>query len=107
MAIMIMNTEQFNKSVQGGGPVLVEFMAPWCVYCRRIAPALEKLAGQYGGELPIGQVNIDDEPKLAEQERIELVPTFVLYRNGQALGSITAPDSKAKIEAFIQEHLDK
>lgn len=107
MAIMNMNAEQFSLNMQGDKPVLVEFMAPWCVYCRRIAPALGKVAAQYGNQLIFGQVNIDDEPHLAEQERIEVVPTFVLYRNGQAIGSMVAPDSKAKIEEFLQENLSK
>lgn len=86
-------------------PVLVEFWAPWCSYCRRIAPALKKVAEQYRDTLVVGQVNIDDEPLLANQEQIEVIPTMVLYRDGKALGSIVAPESKAAIEAFIRESL--
>lgn len=84
----------------------MEFWAPWCVYCRRIAPALDKIAEQYSGSLTVGQVNIDDEPQLAQKENIEVVPALLLYRNGQKLGSITAPASKAAIEAFLKEHLN-
>ena len=82
-------------------PVLVEFWAPWCVYCRRIAPALDKLA-----DLVVGQVNIDEQPLLAAKEQIEVIPTLILYKNGEALGSIVAPDSKARIEEFIKETLN-
>ena len=70
-------------------------------------PALQKVAEQYSDRLFIGQVDIDEEPALAQQEQIEVVPTFVLYRDGQALGSMTAPNSKAEIEAFLEEHLGK
>ena len=42
---------------------------------------------------------------IAEQEKIELVPTLVIYQNGAALGSIVAPESKAKIDAFIAQTL--
>ena len=107
MAMMNMNVEQFNLNTQGKSPALVEFMAPWCVYCRRIAPALGKVAEQYGGGLIFAQVNIDKEPGLARQERIEVAPTFVLYRGGQAVGSMVAPDSKGQIEAFLQAHLGR
>lgn len=104
--MIAMNAERFNQSINEGSlPVLVEFWAPWCVYCRRIAPALSKLAGQYEAELIVGQVNIDEEPLLAQKEQIEVIPTLVLYRNGQALGSIVAPESKAKIEEFIRDTL--
>lgn len=103
--MMKMNQKVFEEQVLAGNkPVLVEFWAPWCVYCRRIAPALEKLAQQQEN-LIIGQVNIDEEPLLANREHIEVIPTFVLYENGQALGSIVAPESKARIEEFIRETL--
>lgn len=100
-----MNRKNFDKAMQGDRPVLVEFWAPWCVYCRRIIPALEKIAQQNEGVLEIGKINIDDEPKLAAQENIEVIPTLVLYRGGKALGSVVAPESKASIEAFINETL--
>jgi thioredoxin len=86
-------------------PVLVEFWAPWCVYCRRIAPALDKLADQRS-DLVVGQINIDEHPLLAAKEQIEVIPTLILYKNGEALGSIVAPESKARIEEFIEETLN-
>lgn len=104
--MIAMNTELFNKHIsEGSQPVLVDFWAPWCVYCRRIAPAMEKVAQQYEGTVTVAQVNIDDEPLLAQKEHIEVIPTLVLYKDGKALGSIVAPESKAKIEEFLREHL--
>lgn len=104
--MMTMNMELFNKHVmEENAPVLVEFWAPWCVYCRRIIPAMEKIAQQYEGKLLVAQVNIDEVPALAQKEKIEVIPTLVLYQNGEALGSIVAPDSKARIEEFILDTL--
>lgn len=104
--MIAMNTELYNQHVlQGSVPVLVEYWAPWCVYCRRITPALKKIAQQFEGTLVVGQVNIDEEPLLAAKERIEVIPTLILYQNGEALGSIVAPESKARIEEFIRETL--
>ena len=104
--MIAMNTELFNQYVrEGNKPVLVEFWAPWCVYCRRIGPAFDKIGQQYGSRLTVAKVNIDEEPLLANQERIEVIPTLVLYQGGQALGSIVAPESKARIEEFIFENL--
>ena len=103
--MIAVNQEVFNKLAQEEKPVLVDFWAPWCVYCRRIAPALERLAEQRE-DVIVGKVNIDEEPQLALQERIEVIPTLILYKNGKALGSIVAPESKAQIEAFIAQTLE-
>jgi thioredoxin len=106
MSAIEMNNELFENKVLGGNePVLVEFWAPWCVYCRRIAPALDKVAQQYAGKVMVAKVNIDDEPLLAAREQIEVIPTLIIYQNGQALGSIVAPESKARIDDFILENL--
>ena len=100
-----MNKMQFDQKVMEEQPVLVEFWAPWCVYCRRIGPALERISREQAGSVIVGKVNIDDEPALAHIEQIEVVPTLILYQNRQALGSIVAPESKAKIDEFIRETL--
>lgn len=106
MTVMELDQNRFTELVNHGEkPVLVDFWAPWCVYCRRIAPAYEKIAQQYADRLVVAKVNIDDVPDLARQERIEVIPTLVLYHKGEALGSIVAPESKARIDEFLAEHL--
>ena len=105
MSILNMNAESYRKYTQAEQPVLVEFSAPWCVYCRRLAPALESVAEEYRDTLVFGAVNIDDDPELAQSEKIEVVPTLLIYQNGQVLGSIVAPESRAQLVAFIEETL--
>ena len=105
--MIAMNHTIFEKlAVQADQPVLVEFHAPWCVYCRRISPAMERIEQQFSQHLALAHVNIDDEPDLARIEQIEVVPTLVIYHKGHALNSIVAPDSKARIEEFIRDTLD-
>jgi thioredoxin len=104
MAAMNINAKQYEELILGSKPVLVDFWAPWCTYCRRIDPVISKLADSREDVL-IVKVNIDDEPELASQERIEVIPTLVVYKEGFEMGSIVAPESKARIEEFLAEAL--
>ena len=103
--MITMNEKLYKEAMEGNKPVLIEYWAPWCVYCRRIAPAMKQLA-ERRADLLIGQVNIDDHPELAKLEQIEVIPTLVLYEKGEALGSIVAPESRSRIEEFLADYLD-
>ncbi len=102
---MNLNEKQFRDLMTEGKTLLVDYWAPWCSHCRRISGAYDKVAEQNEGRLIVAKVNIDEEPRLAEQERIEVIPTLVLYRGGKAIDSMVAPSSKAMIDAFLQKTL--
>ena len=106
MSMIKITGDNFKANVlEGYKPALVEFSAPWCTYCRRISPAMKKVAEQYADTMLTGEINIDEQEALAEEYKVEVIPTLMIFKDGKMLGSIVAPDSKAKIDAFIAEHL--
>ena len=105
MAAINLNEKEFNDNIQAGKVMLVDYWAPWCGYCRRIGPAYEKVAQEQGNRLIVAKLNIDEAPLVAAAEQIEVIPTLVLYRDGKAIASMVAPESKAAIDAFLQENL--
>lgn len=100
------HAELFSQAMQGDKPVLVDFWAPWCVYCRRLAPAFEAVAREREGEILVGKVNVDEQPALSQTAKVELLPTLVVYRAGVEVDRIVAPQSKAAIDAFLQRALE-
>lgn len=87
MEMITVTQENFEKQVlHSGRPVMVDFWAPWCVYCRRIAPAVGQLADEQGERLGVGKINIDEQPALAGQFQVETIPTLMLFREGKAIG---------------------
>lgn len=104
MAIITVTTENFEELTGGATPVLVDFWAPWCGYCRRLAPAVDQVAEDYDGRLTVGKINIDEQPALAERFQVETIPTLMLFREGKALASVVAPESRAQVTAWLKEN---
>lgn len=105
MAAMQINNTQFQQWMQEGKTILVDYWAPWCGYCRRIGPAYDKIAEEYGDRLVVAKVNIDEEPQLTEAQGVEVIPTLILYKDGKTVNRVVAPKSKAAIDQFLQEGL--
>jgi thioredoxin 1 len=105
MSVTTIGKANFEKEVlQSDLPVIVDFWAPWCGYCRRLSPVVDQLDGAYEGRLVIGKINIDDEPELAEKYAVETIPTLMLFQKGKEPAVIIAPQSRGQVTEWLKEN---
>ncbi|MXQ72556.1 thioredoxin fold domain-containing protein [Clostridiaceae bacterium DONG20-135] len=102
MSLITVTKDNVNEVTESAA-VVVEFWAPWCGYCKRLAPVLKQLAQTYEKDLDILQVNIDDFEALAEEYGIETIPTLVVMRQGKAGKLLIAPQAKTLIIDWLKE----
>jgi thioredoxin len=79
-----LTADAFEAEVtQATSPVVVDFYATWCGPCKIQAPILDRMAGEYDGRVKFLQVDVDKEPKLAEQFGIRSIPTLLVFNGGE------------------------
>jgi len=82
-------------------PVLVDFWAPWCGPCKQLTPLLEKLVRAAKGKVRLIKINIDQNPELAQQLRIQSVPTVYAFLGGQPVTGFAGAQPESQVKALI------
>jgi thioredoxin 1 len=94
----------FEQDVVGASEaVLVDFWAPWCGPCKRVAPALEELAQKLEGKLKVAKMNVDENPSVPAQLGVRSIPTLVIYKEGKVVDTRVGALSLEELEGFVSQ----
>jgi thioredoxin 2 len=97
--------ETFAIEAKAAPAVLVDLWAPWCGPCRFVSPILEQLAAEYPGRLKVVKVNVDDNPRLAQQFDARSIPTMVVLQDGRVVDRIVGAMPKADLTVRLSPFL--
>src|ERR1700748_839617 len=84
-------------------PVIVDFWAPWCGPCKTLGPSLEAAVDAAGGAVKLVKVNIDENPEIAQQLRIQSIPTVYAFKNGQPVDGFMGALPDSQMKAFVAQ----
>jgi putative thioredoxin len=83
-------------------PVIVDFWAPWCGPCRQLTPTLEKAVQAAQGAVALVKINIDENPRIAGQLRVQSIPAVYAFSGGQPVDGFMGALPESQVKAFIQ-----
>jgi thioredoxin 1 len=98
--------DNFEKTIADSDtPVLVDFWAEWCPPCHMIAPVLEAIASEYDGKIKITKLDVDYNPRTAQQFGVQSIPTMIVFKGGKAVDRLVGFMPKARLLEKLTPHM--
>lgn len=101
---MIVTDEKFDEVIKSNGLILIDFWAEWCGPCKMVSPILEEISKEFG--LPVGKLNVDENPGKSQEYSVQSIPTMVLFRDGKPVHTVLGAMPKHKLLKELAEWLN-
>ena len=100
-----LNGQEFAEEAMKAPVAVVDFNATWCGPCRMLAPVLEDISEKYAGKVSFFSVDVDEEPGLAMQYRVNSVPCLILLKDGEFTDQSVGFRPEGQLTAWIDSNL--
>uniref|UniRef100_A0A672RRR6 Protein disulfide-isomerase n=1 Tax=Sinocyclocheilus grahami TaxID=75366 RepID=A0A672RRR6_SINGR len=101
--VLELGDSDFERSAAVHETLLVEFFAPWCGHCQRLAPEYEAAATKLKGTLPLAKVDCTVSSETCERFGVSGYPTLKIFRNGEEAGSYDGPRTADGIVSYMKK----
>jgi thioredoxin 1 len=101
MATAVTDQSFETEVLKSDKPVIVDFWAEWCGPCHAVAPVLDKIVDEKGGDLKLVKVNIDEQPALAARFGVQSIPTMILFKDGEPAAAAIGAQPKPALERAL------
>ena len=103
--LKLTDAEFENQVIKSEKPILVDYWAEWCGPCKMIAPVLEEVATELSDKVLIGKLNVDENTQTPPKYGIRGIPTLMLFKNGEVVGTQVGAISKSDLVNFIENNI--
>ncbi|OOG70428.1 thioredoxin domain-containing protein [Flavobacterium sp. A45] len=77
---------EYNKIIADNNTVLVDIGSKYCGACKKVKPVLETIRTEYGANLKIVEIDLEESPQvIADLKTVKVFPTLILYKNGKII----------------------
>tara|TARA_B100000886_G_scaffold160593_1_gene109485 strand:+ start:448 stop:774 length:327 start_codon:yes stop_codon:yes gene_type:complete len=103
--IKLTDSEFENQVIKSEKPILVDYWAEWCGPCKMIAPILEEISTEMSDKIIIGKLNVDENSQTPPKYGIRGIPTLMIFKDGNAVGTHVGALSKSDLIQFIESNI--
>ncbi|WP_338792960.1 thioredoxin [Bernardetia sp. Wsw4-3y2] len=97
----------FQDIIQSETPVLVDFYADWCGPCQAMTPVITDFSSEMGEKVKVIKINVDTNPAVASTFNVRGIPTFIVFKNGEAVARQSGMMPLAGLRSMVDPHLVK
>jgi thioredoxin 1 len=101
--VMELDSSNFEQTISGETPTLVDFWAEWCGPCRTMHPVFTRMARKFK-KIKFARLNIDQNQEIATKLGIQSIPIFIMFKNGNAIDKVVGAVGEPGINLIAQKY---